>query len=573
MKHLVILFLFLSAAACDTEVKHVNPCGDGILDPGEACDGPVLSVARCTDLNFYEQQGELACRSDCTLDLTVCTGTCGDGIIQTAFSEQCEGEDLGGHSCAELNLGGGTLACTAGCRLDASGCELSGTCGDGAVNDLEEACDGDDLAGRTCQDMGQYEGTLACTDLCQWDMTGCGGACGDDVLQADHETCDGTDLGTATCRESGRFSGELACDDTCALDAAGCADAASVTGGYIHTCARLTDGAIRCWGVNNNSQLGTGDASEHTTPAQVHGLLGGTEAVASGNSFACALRSDGRVVCWGANDFGQLGYGTLNQGEIPVEVFGVDDATSLACGLDHTCVVRLLGEVWCWGANDYHQVGPMDGDVTMPTAVPGVTGAVAVVAGAWHTCALVTGGQVLCWGRNNHRQMGNSSTEAIQATPAPVADLINVVALGAGNDHTCAILNNGSVHCWGRNDAGQLGDGTTNPSASSPVPVIGLVGAIALEGGASFTCTILSNGSVRCWGANVYGQLGNGTTNASSTPVNVSGLTGVTSIGLGDSHACAVSGGMVWCWGYNEDGETGDGTTRNNRLTPVQTLP
>ncbi|PKP96305.1 MAG: hypothetical protein CVT74_17430 [Alphaproteobacteria bacterium HGW-Alphaproteobacteria-13] len=140
--------------------------------------------------------------------------------------------------------------------------------------------------------------------------------------------------------------------------------------------------------------------------------------------------------------------------------------------------MRSDGAVWCWGANDYHQVGPMDGDVTMPTAVPGVTGAVAVVAGAWHTCALLTGGQVLCWGRNNHRQMGNSSTEAIQATPAPVADLGNVVALGAGNDHTCAVLNSGLVRCWGRNDAGQLGDGSFVSSTSSPVPVVGLAGPL-----------------------------------------------------------------------------------------------
>lgn len=567
---LAVLFLSLSTVACETKVKTTSACGDGVLDPGEDCDGAVLSVQRCTDLGFYEQQGELSCRPDCSLDLTVCTGTCGDGIIQTGFSEQCEGADLGGNTCLGLELGAGTLSCDA-CRLDTSGCELAGSCGDGVVDPSDEDCDLTDLDGQSCESLGHYPGALACAAGCTWDFSGCGGTCGDGVLQEAHEACDGTELGGWTCREVGHFSGDPSCDGSCSLDDRGCSDATRVTGGYIHTCAVLSSGGVRCWGANNNSQLGTGDGLEHPTPAGVSGVTGAEE-LDSGNSHVCALVG-GEVVCWGDNHEGQLGDGTTTLRGTPATVGGLTSVVALSAGLYHTCVVRSDSAVWCWGDNDYQQASQSTGDRLTPEQVTGLPRALGVAAGEHHTCALLEDGTVRCWGRNNYRQMGNTDSSAVQAIPAVVVGLVGVSSLAAGNNHSCAVLGDGTARCWGRNDQGQLGNGTTVGSTSSPVPVSGLTGVTALAGGAFFTCARRQDGTVHCWGDNDYGQLGVGTMTDSTTPLAVPGLTAVTALGLGDSHACAVSNGLVWCWGYNEDGETGDGTIRNNRLSPVQTLP
>jgi len=569
MKRLYLLVLLLTFPCCKTQVTTTSACGDGILDSGEGCDGAALSVQRCTDLGYYEQQGELVCLSDCSLDLTVCSGTCGDGIIQTGFAEQCEGADLGGNSCLSLQLGEGTLTCASSCRLDTSGCELGSSCGDGIIDPYSEDCDGPALDGQTCGSLGQYPGALACSS-CTWDFTGCGGTCGDGALQEEHEACDETEFGAGTCREHGFFSGHLVCAGDCTIDPSGCANATEVTGGFIHTCAVLENGGVRCWGANNNSQLGTGDGLEHPTPAAV-ALLSSATVVSSGNSHTCALQG-GAVACWGDNHEAQIGDGTTNQAETPVFV-QMNEFLALEAGLYHTCAVRSGGAVWCWGDNDYRQVSQTAGDQPTPVLVSGLGPAQAVAAGEHHTCALLADGAVWCWGRNDFRQMGNAFTVAVQATPAAVAGLAGVTRIAAGNGHTCALLGDGTVRCWGRNDQGQLGNGTTVQSTSTPVAVSGLTGAASLSGGAFFTCAALLDGTVRCWGDNGYGQLGNGSTTDSSSPVSVQGLSAVTALGLGDSHACAVLAGMIWCWGYNEEGETGDGTTGNNRLTPVQTLP
>jgi len=168
---LACLCLTWSILACDTPVTNADSCGDGFLDPGEDCDGDELSRANCAELGYYDQDGQLGCRADCTFDTAACSGRCGDGLIQVLHGEQCEQDQFAGATCQSLRLGAGALACTEACQFDTSGCELVARCGDGAVAGSEE-CDGGDLDGQTCVSLGFAGGTLGC-DACAFDTSAC----------------------------------------------------------------------------------------------------------------------------------------------------------------------------------------------------------------------------------------------------------------------------------------------------------------------------------------------------------------------------------------------------------------
>jgi alpha-tubulin suppressor-like RCC1 family protein len=200
-----------------------------------------------------------------------------------------------------------------------------------------------------------------------------------------------------------------------------------------------------------------------------------------------------------------------------------------------------------------------------------LTGVVDVKTAYLHTCALLANGTVRCWGSNSVGMLGNP-TPGVSKTPVTVTGLSGVTTIAAGDQHTCALLRAGSiVKCWGLNNAGQLGDSSLHGSNSAtPVTVAGLTNVATLAGGVEHTCALLANGTVKCWGGNVYRQLGNGsiTGTPSPTPVQVTGiaggtLTGVRSITAGTYHSCAllaVAGGVV-CWGRNSNGQLGNGST------------
>jgi len=185
-----------------------------------------------------------------------------------------------------------------------------------------------------------------------------------------------------------------------------------------------------------------------------------------------------------------------------------------------------------------------------------------------HTCALKSDGTVWCWGDNEYGELGDGTTTE-RHTPVQVSGLTNVVAVAPGSVHTCALKSDGTVWCWGDNYYGQLGDGTTT-ERHTPVQVSGLTNVVAVTVGSLHTCALKSDGTVWCWGFNGAGELGDGTTTDRHTPVQVSGLTNVVAVTVGFVHTCALkSDGTVWCWGYNHHGELGDGTT-TDRHTPVQ---
>jgi alpha-tubulin suppressor-like RCC1 family protein len=294
--------------------------------------------------------------------------------------------------------------------------------------------------------------------------------------------------------------------------------------------------------------------------------LNSASPIAAGGEHTCALNGPSGVECWGKNDHGQLGDGTNNDSPVPVGVGGLgSQVKSLAAGLNHTCALTTAGGVKCWGRNDKGQLGNgTTTDSNTPVNVVDLeSGVTAIAAGAEHTCAVASSGVVRCWGSNANGQLGNGGAGGIKSTPVTVSGLSNGVrAIAGGDSHTCAVLLSGDVRCWGLNASGQLGDGTTTAS-SFPVSVVGLsipYGSVAA--GSGHTCAVSLVGTVRCWGRNVEGQLGDGTNNSSPTPVSVAGLSQVRSIAAGAYHTCASTvAGAPYCWGENARGQVGDGTT------------
>lgn len=356
---------------------------------------------------------------------------------------------------------------------------------------------------------------------------------------------------------------------------------AAIAAGSFHTCALTTTGFVKCWGDNWHGQLGDGTImNTRPVPVYVEGLYSRVAAIAAGGSHTCALTTDRGVKCWGANYFGQLGSGTSWRGypvPVPLDVVGLSaNVTSLTAGRFHTCALTAPGGVKCWGRNEFGQLG--DGTTTerdVPVDVLGLyPEATAVTAGENHTCAITAEGGTKCWGHNNLGQLGNGTTTNY-STPVDVINLSSGTAsVAAGGDHTCAVTVDGKVKCWGWNGQGQLGDSTNTIRFKKPVNATGLgEGAAAITTGAHHTCAITSDGTAKCWGANERGQLGEGTTTARSVPVDVLGLAGrVAAVTGGGDHTCALTiDGGVKCWGDNWYGQLGDGTY-TQRSTPFDVV-
>ena len=346
----------------------------------------------------------------------------------------------------------------------------------------------------------------------------------------------------------------------------------AVTAGHVHTCRVAADGAGSCWGDNSAGQLGTGSTAATLVPVPVSGALA-FKMLALGYQHTCGLTPSGTAYCWGWNHDGAVGDGTTTQRNAPVQLSGGLTFETLGAGYDHTCGLTADGAAFCWGLNEQGDLG--DGTTVRRLTATPVTGGVSFSSlhvGVHSACGLSSQGQAYCWGANTYGQLGDGTTTS-RTSPVAVAGGLTFAALSAGlGEFFCGIAATGAAYCWGRNLGGSLGDGTTT-DRSSPVPVSGSLSFRSLNLGGAHACGQTVDGALYCWGANPFGQLGDGTTASRLSPVPAASGFSFQTLSLGTQYSCGVTpAAATYCWGYNGQGQLGDGTTAN-RLTPTLAAP
>jgi alpha-tubulin suppressor-like RCC1 family protein len=337
------------------------------------------------------------------------------------------------------------------------------------------------------------------------------------------------------------------------------------------TCAVFGDGSVKCWGYGdsfNEPSVGSRDVGTNKK----------ARAVAVGWYHSCVIRTDDTVMCWGQNGNGQLGYGDTSYYYYPDSTvdFGGRAAVDVAIGSSHTCAVVGDGEVACWGWNGQGQLGVGD---TTPRYEPAFVNlgagrtATRIATGDMHSCALLDDNTVKCWGNNGSGQLGVGDTNELR-TPSPAISFGGRVVrdLVAGASHTCALFADGNASCWGANGFGQLGVGDT-ASRNAPTLVSAMPGGRAIEQlvtGYYHTCARLAGGDTTCWGYNEFGALGFGDRlqrNAAQDVIEFGAGENASHIAAGYAHTCAVLGDDVKCWGNNNNGPLGY-AREYNRFSP-----
>jgi len=354
----------------------------------------------------------------------------------------------------------------------------------------------------------------------------------------------------------------------------------SLTCGGSHTCAVTAAGGVKCWGANFSGQLGNNSTANSSRPVDVLELTEPVFQVSAGYAHTCAVTEAGNALCWGDNNFGRLGNGSSLSSGVPVAVqLPAGAVSAISAGLNHSCALLLTGGLKCWGNNDLGQIGSDTGTVALsqlPLDVVNMTeGVVRLAAGGSRTCAVTTEGAARCWGVNAHGELGDGSSSTSRWWPVDVSGLGSSVkdvsiglkavnwALGegggvfywsdngnnefiyapqaiptlgsgmerisAGHRHACAVSVSGEARCWGWNESGELGTNAVPYSFEAlPLTILGEEVIEVCAGGAAdacaHSCAVTLRGKIHCWGCNIQGQLGDGTVNNSSFPVDVVGF-------------------------------------------------
>jgi alpha-tubulin suppressor-like RCC1 family protein len=317
--------------------------------------------------------------------------------------------------------------------------------------------------------------------------------------------------------------------------------------GDFHNCARMGDGSVTCWGRNRDGELGDGGIqNDAVKPVKVDGVTD-VEQVAVGSNFSCVRLTSGKVNCWGSGKI--LGDGKDVQKQKPTEIAGVSDVVDLEAGGYVVCARLSSGVAKCWGLSAVDHGGP--------------TGSVArVTAAGAHACTLDARGSVACWGEGGWAPNAKASF----ANPGISA----ATAISSGDSFACALSQEGIVSCFGRNEQGELGANPDEDNHVTPMAVRNVKRATAVASAESHSCAILEDRSVSCWGSNTEGELGRGTTTTQELAAVVGGISNVVSVVPGADHVCArTSDAAVYCWGNNRYGQIGDGSLEP-RLTPVK---
>ena len=541
----------------------------------------------------------------------LCIG-CSDGTLrqrrEAPAGEPGDGGSGGSHDpelqcnkteteCGAVCCPNGTHVCNGGvCEPKAETCEYGATCATGKVCNSAGECQDGCFINNTLYPRGAENPSNQC-ESCEADSTTSwtqsaaeGAACGGDKFcNAAHECVAGCKIGghlfkigqrnpSGTCEVclvpnstawTQAASGDECSDGgtVCRFDGK-CVVALSAAAGDNHTCGVTLGGRAMCWGRNQYGQLGTG-GNDSLKPVGVSGLEAGVVGIAAGDNHSCAVKASGQAVCWGNNDYGQIGVGAWgSKHETPTLVVGLpSEAVSITAGERQTCVVLVDGTAMCWGWNDHGQLGDFTKSTRpSPVQVVGLPSAVtSISAGRYHTCAVLEDSSLWCWGYNGDGQFGNG-TRASSSTPLQPKNLANsIVAVVGGSYHTCAVDSDGAVRCWGNNGYGQCGQPAGGNLLEPGVPVAGLpLDVVGISAGYGFSCAWTAGGAGMCWGHNGSGQLGDNKAGPQRHTAELvyglgSGVRGISAIAY--RHACAtMASGKVRCWGNNEYGQIGDGS-------------
>ncbi len=345
----------------------------------------------------------------------------------------------------------------------------------------------------------------------------------------------------------------------------------AASAGSDHTCALKKNGSLYCWGYNYYGELGTGNNSYKDKPARVGKKLY-WRSLDSGDFFSCALKANHSLWCWGKNNRGQLGDGTTAARKQPVRESGKSLAwQSVSSGGEHSCGLQA-GAAWCWGNNGVGQLG--DGSTALirlsPVAVIGGGTWTQVAAGGFHSCGLKAGA-IWCWGWNGYGQLGDGTTANKNIPAREATAATDWIAVSCAAKHTCAIKSTGTLWCWGLNTDGRLGDNTNSNSALPVQEFTHAADWLTVVGADAHTCALKSDHTLWCWGNNAYGQLGSGDFISVNIPTRESSLATTWANATGAfKHTCAVrTDGTLWCWGGNLYGNLGDNRAWTGKPKPV----
>lgn len=590
------------------------------------CPAPAQGTATCdgTSCGFTCSDGYHACDGLCVsnADVATCGLSCAACPVPVGGSATCDGTSCGG-SCPV-----GSKLCAGTCIPEAQSCQgvcpagthdCNGTCQpDTSVNSCGDRC-------APCTPPGG-SGSATCNGTtcgvtCNGNSRLCGTSClpnnSAQACGANCTVCPAPAGGTATCNngtcgmtcpQGTNLCGTACIQNSPASCGSACRQCPAPTGSGSATCVNGTCGLAcnnlfhRCGDacVSNNSINSCGSSCSACRPpnsdgvASCNGTACGVECddgflprsgncvrvpvqVAAGGLTSCALFSDGTVECWGSAFNGELGTrASENSSTTPVQVANLPRVRELSVGDGGICaLIDEDGSVRCWGTNARGALGNGSAVATsaIPVAVTGITGATAISTSGIHACAVMNDGSIRCWGTNEYGALGNGTSGGEARTPVTVANLGGSavsVAAGSLGFKTCTVLTNGSVRCWGLRGGSQgiLGDGVLGARGAiltTPVTVTGITDAVSVDVKVDTACALLSAGGVRCWGENSVGALGDGVSNQALAPVAVTGLTGARAVAIQNFTGCAITGaGGVQCWGGNAGGSLGNGSADEN---------
>lgn len=536
--------------ACEgTPSTCATVCGDGFV-VGEVCDdGNTAGGDGCSALCEQEEGFE------CEGAPSACAGVCGDGLIVGA--EQCDDQDIVTDDGCD-----GTCMVELGWSCEGAPSVCMTGCGDGIVVGSEQ-----------CDDL-DFEDGDGCTAACMLEL---GWICTGEPSECATECGDGLVAGTEQCDDDNVVADD-GCDPACATEPGWVCPAGNPSA-CITVCG---DGVLVGSEACDDGNIALGDGCDYDCSVGFGWSCAGSpsacsetglvDTVALGGFGGCVLTTLGEVGCFGDNVEGEVGNGTDNV-ETYVPVFTLDDAVAVAAGEAFHCAIRAAGDVWCWGDNVDLQMGPSVpalADQALPIAVGGAPVSVAIAAGDDHACVIDMPGAVWCWGDNLDLQLGRGgadTTDSPDPTAVALPGGLTATDLGLGDGFSCAVLSDATVACWGDDDNGQLGDGAAGADTSVPTLVPGLAGIVDVEAGEDTTCARDDLGQVWCWGDNIDGQVGNGTTVDAPSPVLVTLPAAAQDITLGDQFTCALLvDDTVHCWGEGSDFQLASGD-----VTPVLT--